>query len=161
MPNTTYSVDLSKADATTQVTGVNADIHENAATITTDGSGNASVDYWLQAGQSVSVNSLSIGTTYTVSEDKAVMTREGYTTEIKNADDTDGVTNDEFTTNGSVDKADTKIDISFTNKKSGTIPTGVVVAVAPFAVATLFGGAGAATIVMKKRRANGNEDENE
>ena len=89
------------------------------------------------------------------------MEHEGYTTEIKNADDTDGVTNAEFTTNGSVDKADTKIDISFTNKKSGTIPTGVVMAVAPFAVATLFGGAGAATIVMKKRRANGNEDENE
>lgn len=81
LPNTTYSVDLSKADATTQVTGVNADIHNNAATIT--------------------------------------------------------------------------------NKKSGTIPTGVVMAVAPFAVATLFGGAGAATIVMKKRKANGKEDENE
>lgn len=159
LPNTTYSVDLSKADATTQVTGVNADIHNNAATITTNEGGNASVEYWLQAGQSVSVNSLSIGTTYTVSEDKAVMTREGYTTEIKNADDTDGVTNAEFTTNGSVDKADTKIDISFTNKKSGTIPTGVVMAVAPFAVVTLFGGAGAATIVMKKRKANGKEDE--
>lgn len=157
LPNTTYSVDLSKADATTKVTGVNAEAHENAANITTDGDGNASVEYWLQAGQSVSVNSLSIGSTYTVSEDKAVMTREGYTTEITNADDTDGVTNAEFTTNGSVDKADTKIDISFTNKKSGTIPTGVVMAVAPFAVATLFGGAGAATIVMKKRKANGKE----
>ena len=157
LPNTTYSVDLSKADATTQVTGVNADIHNNAATITTNEGGNASVEYWLQAGQSISVNSLSIGTTYTVSEDKAVMTREGYTTAITNADDTDGVTNVEFTTNGSVDKADTKIDISFTNKKSGTIPTGVVMAVAPFAVVTLFGGAGAATIVMKKRKANGEE----
>lgn len=161
LPNTTYSVDLSKADATTKVTGVNSEAHNNAATITTNEGGNASVEYWLQAGQSVSVNSLSIGTTYTVSEDKAVMTREGYTTEIKNADDTDGVTNAEFTTNGSVDKADTKIDISFTNKKSGTIPTGVVMAVAPFAVATLFGGAGAATIVMKKRKASGKEDENE
>lgn len=161
LPNTTYSVDLSKADATTKVTGVNSDTHANAATITTNEGGNASVEYWLQAGQSISVNSLSIGTTYTVSEDKAVMTREGYTTEITNADDTDGVTNAEFTTNGSVDKADTKIDISFTNKKSGTIPTGVVMAVAPFAVATLFGGAGAATIVMKKRKANGKEDENE
>lgn len=161
LPNTTYSVDLSKADVTTRVTGVNADTHENAATITTNGDGNASVEYWLQAGQSVSVNSLSIGTTYTVSEDKAVMEHEGYTTAITNADDTDGVTNDEFTTNGSVDKADTKIDISFTNKKSGTIPTGVVMAVAPFAVATLFGGAGAATIVMKKRKANVKEDENE
>lgn len=161
LPNTTYSVDLSKADATTRVTGVNADTHENAATITTNGDGNASVEYWLQAGQSVSVNSLSIGTTYTVSEDKAVMEHEGYTTAITNADDTDGVTNAEFTTNGSVDKADTKIDISFTNKKSGTIPTGVVMAVAPFAVVTLFGGAGAATIVMKKRKANGKEDENE
>lgn len=161
LPNTTYSVDLSKADATTKVTGVNSEAHNNTATITTNEGGNASVEYWLQAGQSVSVNSLSIGTTYTVSEDKAVMTREGYTTEIKNADDTDGVTNAEFTTNGSVDKADTKIDISFTNKKSGTIPTGVVMAVAPFAVATLFGGAGAATIVMKKRKANGKEDENE
>lgn len=161
LPNTTYSVDLSKADATTKVTGVNSEAHNNTATITTNEGGNASVEYWLQAGQSVSVNSLSIGTTYTVSEDKAVMTREGYTTEIKNADDTDGVTNAEFTTNGSVDKADTKIDISFTNKKSGTIPTGVVMAVAPFAVATLFGGAGAATIVMKKRKASGKEDENE
>ena len=34
-------------------------------------------------------------------------------------------------------------------------------AVAPFAVATLFGGAGAVTIVMKKRKANVKEDENE
>lgn len=153
LPNTTYNVDLSKADTTTKTNGVNTEAHTNPATFTTDESGNATVEFWLQHGQEVTVRSLSIGSDYVVSEDKTSMNNEGYTSEIVNADDTDGVTNLDFSTNGRIEKADAdEIDITFTNKKSGTIPTGVVMAIAPFAAVTLFGSAGAATIVMKKKK---------
>lgn len=148
LPNTTYNVDLSHADSNT---GSNT----NPASFTTDGDGNASVDFYLKDDQYVTVRSLSIGSEYVVSEDKDAMTKSGYTTEIVNADDTDGVTNADFSTNGKIETADAdEISIEFTNKKSGTIPTGVMMAVAPFAAVTLFGTAGAATIVMKKKKHN-------
>ena len=148
LPNATYSIDLSHADS-------NAGANTNPASITTDGDGNASVDVYLKHDQYVTVRSLNIGSAYTVSEDKTAMTNAGYTTEIVNADDTDGVSNADFSTNGTIETADAdEISVSFTNKRSGTIPTGVVMMVAPFAAVTLLGVAGATTIVMKKRKQN-------
>lgn len=148
LPNTTYSIDLSHADS-------NAGANTNPTSVTTDGDGNASVDVYLKHDQYVTVRSLNIGSAYTVSEDKTAMMNAGYTTEIVNADDTDGVSNADFSTNGTIETADAdEISVSFTNKRSGTIPTGVVMTVAPFAAVTLLGVAGATTIVMKKRKQN-------
>lgn len=148
LPNTTYSIDLSHADS-------NAGANTNPTSVTTDGDGNASVDVYLKHDQYVTVRSLNIGSAYTVSEDKTAMADAGYTTEIVNADDTDGVSNADFSTNGAIDTADAdEISVSFTNKRSGTIPTGVVMTVAPFAAVTLLGVAGVTTIVMKKRKQN-------
>lgn len=40
----------------------------------------------------------------------------------------------------------------YLNTRDGVIPTGVIMAVAPFAVVTLLGGAGVVTMVMKKNK---------
>lgn len=40
----------------------------------------------------------------------------------------------------------------YVNTRDGVIPTGVIMTVAPFAAVTLLGGAGAVTMVMKKKK---------
>ena len=50
----------------------------------------------------------------------------------------------------------TDLTTGFLNTRDGVIPTGVIMAVAPFAVVTILGGAGVVTMVMKK---NKKEDE--
>lgn len=152
LKNTTYAVDLTNADATTTTNGANTTSHTNAATITTDNSGQATVEYWLQHGQSIIVRSMNIGATYEMNEDKTTMNKEGYTATITSTDTSDTVTGDEYKVSGAIEKTDTEqIDISFLNKRSGVIPTGVIMTVAPFAAVTLLGAAGMVTIKMRKK----------
>lgn len=152
LKNTTYAVDLTNADATTTTNGANTTHYTNAATITTDNSGQATVDYWLQHGQSIIVRSMNIGATYEMNEDKTAMNQEGYVATITSTDTLDTVTNDEYKVSGEIEKKDQdQIDISFSNKRSGVIPTGVIMTVAPFAAVTLLGAAGMVTIKMRKK----------
>ena len=44
------------------------------------------------------------------------------------------------------------------NTRDGVIPTGVVMAVAPFAAVTLFGGAGVVTMAMKGKKRKDEEE---
>lgn len=61
-------------------------------------------------------------------------------------------TDNEYKVSGAIEKTDTdQIDISFLNKRSGVIPTGVIMTVAPFAAVTLLGAAGMVTIKMRKK----------
>ena len=150
--NTTYAVDLTNADATTTTNGANTETHTNSATITTDNNGEATVEYWLQHGQSIIVRSMNIGATYEMNEDKTTMNKEGYAATITSTDTSDTVTEDEYKVSGAIEKTDTEqIDISFLNKRSGVIPTGVIMTVAPFAAVTLLGAAGMVTIKMRKK----------
>lgn len=152
LKNTTYAVDLTNADATTTTNGANTMSHTNAATITTDTDGKATVDYWLQDGQSIIVHSMNIGATYEMNEDKTAMNKEGYVATITSTDKNDKIANVDYKVSGEIEKADAdQIDISFTNKRSGTIPTGVIMTVAPFAAVTLLGVAGMVTIKMRKK----------
>lgn len=152
LKNTTYAVDLTNADATTTTNGANTMSYTNAATITTDTDGKATVDYWLQDGQSIIVHSMNIGATYEMNEDKTVMNKEGYVATITSTDKNDKITSEDYKVSGEIEKADAdQIDISFTNKRSGVIPTGVIMTVAPFAAVTLLGAAGMVTIKMRKK----------
>lgn len=153
LPNTTYTVDLKNADATTTTNGANTTAYENAATITTDTDGKATVDYWLQHGQSIIVRSMNIGATYEMNEDKAAMNKEGYVATITSTDTAgDTITNEDYKVSGKIEKTDAdQINISFSNERSGVIPTGVIMTVAPFAAVTLLGAAGMVTIKMRKK----------
>lgn len=53
-------------------------------------------------------------------------------------------------TTGKVESTDLKT--SYLNTKDGVIPTGVVMAVAPFAVITILGGAGIVRLSMRKKK---------
>lgn len=152
LKNTTYAVDLTNADATTTTNGANTTSHTNEATITTDNSGQATVEYWLQHGQSIIVRSMNIGATYEMNEDKTAMNKEGYVATINSTDKGDTIANVDYKVSGKIDKTDAdQIDISFSNERSGVIPTGVIMTVAPFAAVTLLGAAGMVTIKMRKK----------
>lgn len=138
---TVYNVDITNADATSNTNA--ATITENAGknnvtsmTVGTDG--NISQDFYLQHGQEIKIQGIAKGTKYNVTENKedykseaAVVT--GYT---------DGVS-------GTIESADLKT--SYKNTRDGVIPTGVIMAVAPFAAVTLLGAVGMVTIKMRKK----------
>lgn len=111
----------------------------NPTSITVGKDDSASVNFYLHHGQQVVIQGIAKNTKYDVKENAEDYTSkpaavEGYK---------DGA-------EGTVASADLKT--SYLNTREGTIPTGVMMTVAPFAVVTLLGGAGAVTMTMKKKR---------
>lgn len=161
---TIYTVDLSNADATTRTNAINTTAHTNPATLTVGSDGTVTQTFWLQHGQSIVVQGLAKETAYHTTETKATLDAEGYTASAAITGDT----KDGTATNGNDMSMDTTTKVkdahieadttvAYTNTKSGTIPTGVLMTIAPFAAVTILGGVGAATIAMKKKK----EDEEE
>ena len=139
---TVYDVDITGADATS---GSNAaTIAENTGktnptSLTVGEDGSVTQKFYLQHGQEIKVQGIAKDSTYDVTENK-----EDYkSTAAAVTDYTDAV-------NGTIVSTDLKT--SYLNTRDGVIPTGVFMAVAPFAAVTLLGGFGAATMVMKKKR---------
>lgn len=155
LPNTTYTVNASQTandadNRMTNITGTNG-----TTTITTGDDGKATIEnIKMKAGSRFAVYGLSDGATYTVTEtDKNgykltgiefPTSRDGIDTTKKDgstlAVSDDAVTDDALTGNA---------EFSFVNDKSGTIPTGIIFAVAPFAVGAVVL---AAFIIVKMRR---------
>lgn len=148
VPGTKYAVDLTNADNTSG---------SNAATITANQSktnptemvavadsansanGTVTATFYLQHGQEITIKGLAKDTAYTVTENA-----EDYTSTPK------GVTGYTDNTSGSI--VSTDIKTSYLNTRNGIIPTGVLMTVAPFAVITLIGGCGVASVVLKRRK---------
>lgn len=139
---TVYDVDITGADNTVMSDeATNADYADktNPTSITVGEDGSASVDFYLHDGQQVVIQGIAKDTKYNVSE-----VAEDYTSKPAAVEGyKDGVS-------GTVASADLKT--SYLNTRSGQIPTGVMMTVAPFAVVTLLGGAGVVTMTMKKKR---------
>lgn len=76
---TVYNLDLSNADATTKVNGINSTTHTNPASLTVSSDGTITQDYWLQNGQSIVIQGLAKNTKYEISEDAETINNEGYT----------------------------------------------------------------------------------
>ncbi len=147
LPNTKYTVDAQQtADDTTKA----------ITSVTTGVDGTATISgIKMQAGNRFAVYGLSDGATYTVTEtdkngynltgiefptsttDVDTTKKDGSTLAVNNDD---AVTDDALTGNA---------EFSFVNDKSGTIPTGIIFAVAPFAVGAVVL---AAFIIVKMRR---------
>lgn len=154
-PNTKYDVVIDDADATSKANAATIDANAgqtNVTSITTDGAGKATQKFYLQHGQQVTVQGLAKDTTYTVTENT-----EDYKS-TANTKDTPVVDTKADTEAAPVDGTIVSTDLTtgFLNTRDGVIPTGVIMAVAPFAVVTLLGGAGVVTMMMKK---NKKEDE--
>lgn len=154
-PNTKYDVVIDDADATSKANAATIDANAgqtNVTSITTDGAGKATQKFYLQHGQQVTVQGLAKDTTYAVTENT-----EDYKS-TANTKDTPVVDTKADTEAAPVDGTIVSTDLTtgFLNTRDGVIPTGVIMAVAPFAVVTLLGGAGVVTMMMKK---NKKEDE--
>ena len=65
-------------DVTTKVTAVNTSALTNPTTVTTDADGKATITIWLQHGQNAVILGLSRNTYYTIYEDAATLTNQGY-----------------------------------------------------------------------------------
>lgn len=154
-PNTKYDVVIDDADATSKTNAATIEANAgktNVTSITTDGAGKATQKFYLQHGQQITVQGLAKDTTYAVTENT-----EDYksTANTKDAPVVDTKADTEAApVDGTI--ASTDLTTGFLNTRDGVIPTGVIMAVAPFAVVTLLGGAGVVTMMMKK---NKKEDE--
>lgn len=146
VPGTVYDVDITGADAISKT---------NAATINANGGqtnvtrlkigddGTVTQKFYLQHGQEIKVQGIAKDSKYNVTEKK-----EDYKSTAAAA------TGYADPVSGTIVSTDLKT--SYVNTRNGVIPTGVIMAVAPFAVVTLLGGAGVVTMMMKK---NKKEDE--
>ena len=150
-PNTKYDVVIDDADATSKANAATIDANAgqtNVTSITTDGTGKATQKFYLQHGQQVTVQGLAKDTTYAVTENT-----EDYKS-TANTKDTPVVDTKADTEAAPVDGTIVSTDLTtgFLNTRDGVIPTGVIMAVAPFAIVTILGGAGVVTMVMKKNK---------
>lgn len=146
-PLTTYAIDLSKAEATsgTNSATIAANAGQtNVATVTTDATGAATTHFYLKDGQYITAQGLPINATYALTENT-----EDYkqTAGIAAADNADGVAHTDAQS-GTLARAD--IFTGFTNKRQGTIPTGVTTAAAGALGLVALGAIGLAS----KRRKN-------
>ena len=129
---TTYNVDISDGSGDVSVADRSNPTSITAGTDTT---------FWLKSDDSIVIQNLPYGVTYTVSEDSTES--EGYTVKV-NGEAGDKVTNAE------VDVA--AETVAFTNEKGGTIDTGVYLDNLPYII--VFAGvlAVAAVLVIRRRR---------
>ena len=94
--------------------------HSNKTTVTFENSNKTTATFWLKHGQSIKINDLPFGTSYTISE-----TDNGYTVTAE-------IEGDTTATNNCPDKpevTDTSLqkdtEVAFTNTKTSKIPTGI------------------------------------
>ena len=153
----TYKVEVTGTnvvvtDATSEdYSNVQADAETGAYTITinettVDTEGKYTCYFYLTNGEKVTVKDLNKGYAYTVSE-----AAEDYVS--TQGIDNEGTENDylDDLTNSNVIAPLTKV--GFTNTRTGVIPTGVIITVAPFAIGILVFGAIMLYVVNRRRRA--------
>lgn len=141
VPGTEYNVDIQGATPTSgsntaTITG-NAN-QTNVTKLKANNDGKVTQKFYLQHGQYITIQGIAKNSTYTVTENK-----EDYKSEAA------AVEGYKDPATGTV--ASTDLNTSYLNTREGTIPTGVIMTVAPFAAVTLLGAAGMVTIKMKKR----------
>jgi len=152
--------DNASADATVGTNAATKDDYEGKTNPTEvkigdDGTGTAT--FYLHNNQKIRIDGITTGTAYTVTE-----AEEDYTPAI-------AVTGD--TTNAAADdikavSADTVTDagltadttVAFTNTKEGTVPTGVILGMAPYIVAAGIAGIGGTAVAVNKKKNKKNED---
>lgn len=152
VPGTVYDVDLSYADVTTQSNAATITANEgktNPATLTVGADGTVTQKFYLAHNQSIVIQGVAKDSKYKVTENAEDYKSTSF--------DAIGADADNRVSEGSADAtsgtvASKDIYTGYLNTRDGVIPTGVIMTVAPFAAVTLLGGAGAVTMVMKKKK---------
>ncbi len=146
-----YALEITGTDVVRDDSNVQADAQTGAYTITidettVDAEGKYTCYFYLTNGEKVTVKDLNKGYAYTVSE-----AAEDYVS--TQGIDNEGTENDylDALTNSNVIAPLTKV--GFTNTRTGVIPTGVIITVAPFAIGILVFGAIMLYVVNRRRRA--------
>jgi pilin isopeptide linkage protein len=146
---TTFTVDLTNAQATTGTNGINTTSYTNSASLTVPANATSvTATYWLQNGQSIKVQGIASGEGYSVAQNGTTLDNEGYATTIGSTGDTVATSGRTATNPTGGIAHDTTV--TFTNAKSGTIPTGIIFTVLPGIVAAGLGAAG--FVAISKRR---------
>lgn len=136
---TVYTVNLLNAEANPTVGDTQ---QTNASTLTaTDGTVKAT--YYLKDDQSIVIQGLTANTKYTITEDD--YSTDGYTT-TNDVNAANGITTGEKTMGTNDQK------VTFTNDKSGTVPTGILLETAPYVVLMLVVVAGGVALLAAKRK---------
>ena len=141
VPGTVYNVDITGATATSGGNAATIAANANKANVTqltVGADGTVTQKFYLQHGQYITIQGIAKDSTYTVTENK-----EDYKSEAA------VVAGYKDPTTGTV--VSTDLNTSYLNTREGTIPTGVIMTVAPFAAVTLLGAAGMVTIKMRKK----------
>lgn len=120
----------------------------NKAELTVGNDGTVTATYYLKHNQSIVINGLTKGVTYTITEE--IEDGEGYET----SNTVDSAEMEEDKTTGAQTMGEVSQVVNFTNHREGTVPTGVLLDVAPYAALVMIAGAAfAALMISKKRRA--------
>lgn len=142
-PGTVYTVDLTNADQNPMVDGSS---QSNAGTLTATEAGTVSATYYLKHNQSIVIKGLTADTKYTITEDS--YTSSGYSTNNK----VDGTPSGETNTTGERTMGAAAHTVVFTNSKNGTVPTGILLDVAPYIVLVAVVGVGLVALLLSKKR---------
>lgn len=105
--------------------------------------------YYLKNGQSITINGLTAGTYYTITETSYA--NDGYTT----SNTVDGTTSQNTNTTDSKTMGSQDHTVIFTNHKQGNVPTGVLLETAPYIVLGLVVLAGLVVLFATRRRRTG------
>ncbi len=157
-----YEVDLTNADASiaanpnAATTTIASAVTQPASLTVPAGATSVTQTFYLKHGQSIDVLGLPMGATYDIVE-----AEEDYTPAVVVTGDIDTQNNDAveavITANhevsGTLDADDTNIVAAFTNTRDGIIPTGVIMAIAPFAIGLFLFTAVIVFIISKRKRA--------
>lgn len=150
-PGTLLSVELSGADSVSEKNNATIQANQgksNPSSLTVGEDGTLQQKFYLQHGQQITVQGLAKDTAYSVTENP-----EDYRSVASSAAKpvvAAAVGSKAADTEGVVEETD--LTTGYLNERKGIIPTGVVMTVTPFAAVTLFGGLGAASIVLKKKK---------
>lgn len=177
----TYTLKLTGATKGSTITWIKSD--NTQGSITVDSTGAYTYNFKLKADQYITFKSISEDPGYEVLADEETMKAETLTTVTSiEGDGSDKYTNDSTDVEGDLidlspnaasetNISDSKYSITdtfmksnttvaFTIYKVGTIPTGVIVSVAPYAVVAIAGFAGIIVFATKKKRKEEDDDEN-
>lgn len=147
-----YQVNLDNADASPEKNSATKyDNMSNPATFTAGEDGSATATFYLQHGQSVRIDGIAKGTSYDVSEENL-----DYTPSVELTGDTEADTSAENAVSDTSLDADTTV--AFTNSRQGTIPTGVILAMAPYLALGFAAACGMILYMVCKKKKETGED---
>ena len=141
---TVYTVDLSNADRSPSVDGTTK---SNPASLTAT-EGSVTGTYYLKSGQSIKIQGLTEDTEYTISETS--YSADGYTTIYKIDNGTEVTSNATPSENNAMGTA--HHTVTFTNSKSGSVPTGILLETAPYLILGAVVVAGLVVLFATRRR---------